>query len=171
MPSVGCGKGWRGNHNFDKMKDEIVAILEQAKAEIQGRMESEGINASGRSSASFSVEPYDGGVRLVYGGAGTAPLPTLEVGREGGNVPKGFTDILVQWSIDKGIPFELSKTGKDTRRRSFAYLLGRRIQREGTLRHKQPVDVYTTAVMDAVDKVEESLAVAVTRFIHKQLIK
>ena len=146
--------------------DDIIRILEAAKDAIQQNMATEGINATGNTSASFRVERYDGGVRLVMGGTEekTAPLATLEVGRPGGPVPKGFTQILYEWSIAKGIPFD-----KDSRRRSFAYLLGRRIQREGTLRHMQPVDVYTTIVLDVADRVKADAVKSITTAIHQQL--
>ena len=135
------------------MKSEIVAILEKAKADIQRRMAEGDINASGRSSSSLVVVEYDGGVMLRYGGKDTAPLATLEVGRPGGNVPGGFRTtkagvqdvsntfkaILVQWAKDKGIPdFGWG----------HATMLGRRIAKEGTLRHRSHVDVYTTVVED-----------------------
>lgn len=148
------------------MEEIVVMILEQAKADIQSRMASEDINASGRSSASLRVERYPGGVRLVYGNPTTAPMPTLEVGRPGGPVPKGFTAILEQWSRDKGIAFD---TERD--RRSFAWLLGQRIKREGTLRHMDNVDVYTTIVTEAADKVKGAIKVTVTKEIHEHLKK
>lgn len=146
--------------------DDIIRILEAAKEAIRQNMATEGINATGNTSASFRVEQYDGGVRLVMGGTEekTAPLATLEVGRPGGPVPKGFTQILYEWSIAKGIPFD-----KDSRRRSFAYLLGRRIRREGTLRNMQPVDVYTTIVLDVADRVKADAVKSITTAIHQQL--
>lgn len=146
--------------------DDIIRILEAAKEAIQQNMATEGINATGNTSASFRVERYDGGVRLVMGGTEekTAPLATIEVGRPGGPVPKGFTQILYEWSIAKGIPFE-----KESRRRSFAYLLGRRIQREGTLRHMKPVDVYTSIVLDVADRVKADAVKSITTAIHQQL--
>jgi len=146
--------------------DDIIRILEAAKEAIQQNMATQGINATGNTSASFRVERYDGGVRLVMGGTEekTAPLATLEVGRPGGPVPKGFTQILYEWSIAKGIPFD-----KDSRRRSFAYLLGRRIRREGTLRHMQPVDVYTTIVLDVADHMKADAVKSITTAIHNQL--
>lgn len=146
------------------MEEKIVALMEKAKEDIQARMEAENINASGRSSASWRVVRYANGVRLVYGNAETAPLETLEIGRPGGNVPKGFTDILVQWSRDKGIPFD-----SEGKRRSFAYLLGRRIQREGTLRHMAHVDVYTSIVMDVAEKVKDGLRSVFTMQIHETI--
>lgn len=148
--------------------DDIIRILDEAKEAIRQNMSTDGINATGNTSASFRVERYDGGVRLVMGGTEekTAPLATLEVGRPGGPVPKGFTQILYEWSIAKGIPFD-----KDSRRRSFAYLLGRRIRREGTLRNMQPVDVYTTIVLDVADRVKADAVKSLTTAIHQQLRK
>lgn len=154
--------------------DGIVAVLEKAKADIQARMEAENINASGRSSRSWRVVQYDGGVRLLYGDFDTAPLDTLEVGRPGGNVPGGFRmtkdgvldvsntfkAILVKWAEDKGIAdFGWGR----------ATMLGRRIAEQGTLRHTNPVDVYSTIVMDVSRTVMGNVAVSVSKYIHEQL--
>ena len=148
------------------LADIIVDALEKAKQQIQDNMAAKNINASGRTSRSFRVERYDRGVRLVMGGTGepNAPLETLEVGRAAGPIPANMTDILVQWSKDKGIPFD-----RESQRRSFAYLLGRRIEREGTLRNKDNVDVYTTVVMDTADSIVREVTVTVTKKIHEQL--
>ena len=154
--------------------DGIVAVLEKAKADIQARMEAENINASGRSSRSWRVVQYDGGVRLLYGDFDTAPLETLEVGRPKGNVPGGFRmtkdgvldvsntfkAILVKWAEDKGIAdFGWGR----------ATMLGRRIAEQGTLRHTNPVDVYSTIVMDVSRTVMGNVAVSVSKYIHEQL--
>lgn len=146
--------------------DIVIEVLEEAKQRIQDNMAAKDINASGRTSRSFRVERYNGGVRLVMGGTGepTAPLETLEVGRPAGPIPSNMTDILVQWSRDKGIPFD-----RESQRRSFAYLLGRRIEREGTLRHKHNEDIYTTVVMDTAESIVGEVTVAVTKKIHEQL--
>ena len=154
--------------------DGIVEVLEKAKADIQARMEAENINASGRSSRSWRVVQYDGGVRLLYGDFDTAPLDTLEVGRPGGNVPGGFRmtkdgvldvsntfkAILVKWAEDKGIAdFGWGR----------ATMLGRRIAEQGTLRHTNPVDVYSTIVMDAAKKAGEDIVKSMTIYIHNAL--
>ena len=146
--------------------DIVIEVLEEAKQRIQDNMAAKDINASGRTAKSFRVERYNGGVRLVMGGTGepTAPLETLEVGRPAGPIPSNMTDILVQWSRDKGIPFD-----RESKRRSFAYLLGRRIEREGTLRHKHNEDIYTTVVMDTAESIVGEVTVAVTKKIHEQL--
>ena len=142
---------------------ECQTILERAKAAIQAQMEYQGVNATGNTSRSFRVERYEGGVRLVMGGAEykTAPLQTLEVGRPGGPIPRGFTDILTEWSRAKGIPFE-----NERGRRTFAYLLGRRIQRDGTLRHSNPVDVYSSIITDAANSVTADVVNSITVFLH-----
>lgn len=154
------------------IKAGVVDLLERAKADIQARMAAEDINASGRSSASFRVVTYDGGVMLVYGGKDTAPLPTLEVGRPAGNVPGGFRvtkagvvdvsntfkAILIRWAAEKGIPdFGWGR----------ATMLGRRIAAEGTMRHKQPVDVYTSVVMGVAEQVKDGLRSVFTMKIHE----
>lgn len=146
--------------------DIVIEVLEEAKQRIQDNMAAKDINASGRTSRSFRVERYNGGVRLVMGGTGepTAPLETLEVGRPAGPIPSNMTDILVQWSRDKGIPFD-----RESQRRSFAYLLGRRIEREGTLRNKHNEDIYTTVVMETAESIVGEVTVAVTKKIHEQL--
>ena len=139
-------------------------ILEKAKAEIQANMAAKGINASGRTSASFRVERTITGVRLVMGGADTAPLKTLEVGVTAEEAPRHlptFARVLEQWSRDKGLVFE-----SESRRRSFAWLLGRKIQREGTLRSHSPVDVYSSVVMQTADDVKVMASVEMTRYIH-----
>ena len=146
--------------------DIVIEVLEEAKQRVQDNMAAKDINASGRTSRSFRIERYNGGVRLVMGGTGepTAPLETLEVGRPAGPIPSNMTDILIQWSRDKGIPFD-----RESQRRSFAYLLGRRIEREGTLRHKHNEDIYTTVVMETAESIVGEVTVAVTKKIHEQL--
>lgn len=137
--------------NIDNVRLQVLQRLTQAAAEIQSSMDSAGVNASGRTRASIRVREIDGGtLQLVGGGQNAAPVPTLEVGRAGGNVPKGFSEILLQWSRDKGLNFET-----ESRRKSFAYLLARKIAREGTQRHKQNEDIYSTIAQRAADDIAE----------------
>ena len=161
---------------YGTLLGRVEALLEAAKEEIRAEMEAKGINASGRTSDSFRVERYDGGVRLVMGGPETAPLETLEVGRPGGNVPGGFVTtkagvrdvsntfkaILVRWAREKGI--EGFGWGHAT-------ILGRRISDEGTLRHKNPTVVYTEAVAKARDEIMRTATVTVTEKLHDELLK
>ena len=161
---------------YGTLLERVGKLLDAAKEDIQARMAAEDINASGRTSRSFRVERYDGGIRLVMGGTGerTAPLETLEVGRPAGNVPGGFRTtkdgvrdvsntfkaILVEWAKAKGIAdFGWGK----------ATIVGRRIAAEGTLRHKSPVNVYSQAVLDAEEKIKKDVRVTITALIHQEL--
>ncbi len=146
--------------NVEDTKKRVSERLTAAVSEIQASMQANGVNASGRTSASFHVETTDSGVRLVAGGEDTAPVATLEVGRKGGNVPAGFAGILEQWSRDKGLVFET-----ESRRKSFAYLLGRKIAREGTQRSKEPQDVYSSIVQQAADDVSGMIVEQLTSVI------
>ena len=130
------------------IKKQVAERLSQAVAEIQAAMAAGNINASGRTSASFRVLETEDGLQLVGGGKDTAPIATLEVGRRPGNVPAGFTAILEQWSRDKGLQFET-----ESKRKSFAYLLGRKIAREGTQRYREPQDVYSSVTRQAADDI------------------
>lgn len=152
----------------------VDTILQLAKDDIQRRMADEDINASGRTSKSFRVVKDGDHILLVMGGERTAPLETLEVGRPAGNVPGGFVltkagtvdvsnafkAILIEWAKDKGIPdFGWGR----------ATMLGRRIAKEGTLRHSKPVEVYTEAVIRAANEVMRYAKAQVTDLIHKEL--
>lgn len=134
------------------IKKQVAERLSQAVAEIQASMASGNINASGRTSASFRVVETEDSLQLVGGGKDTAPVGTLEVGRRPGNVPAGFTAILEQWSRDKGLQFET-----ESKRRSFAYLLSRKIAREGTQRYREPQDVYSSITRQAADDIGEMI--------------
>lgn len=144
-------------------EESIVKTLEQTREEIRANMAAKGINASGRTSRAFAVGTYQGCVRLVLKhDTRTAPLETLEVGRPGGNVPGGFRmtkagimDVsnkfkfmLVKWAEEKG----LADFGWGA-----ATMLGRRIAKEGTLRHSHPEDVYSTPVQKAVQSIRADI--------------
>lgn len=153
------------NTIYNSIIDTVANIMEAVKAEIQTQMRSKGIDASGRTSASLRVERYESGVRLVMGPVGeAAPLATLEVGRQGGKVPRGFTDIIEQWSIDKGLRFP-----EEGDRRRFSYLTARKIAREGTRRHEKPVEVYSEAVSRGAEEIKKLVAAEVTQYIHEGL--
>lgn len=55
----------------------------------------------------------------------------LEDGRRLGKVPKGFSDIIYEWSKQRGISFTSEKE-----RRRFAFLTARKIANEGTEQYK-----------------------------------
>lgn len=130
----------------ENLEDKIAARLEQLRTDIVANIESKRITASGRTQRSLQVRRYNSGVELVALAGDRAPLTTLEIGREGGRVPRGFTAILTQWSRDKGLSFY-----NERERRTFAYFLGRRIAKEGTLRARQHEDVYSTLTRKAAE--------------------
>lgn len=157
----------------DRIKQIVVAILAKARDDVRANMQAKGINASGRTSASIIVRETETGVQLVGGKPGqhivsgqprgvdvmaddTAPIPTLEIGRPGGSVPKGFYYILKQWTRDKGLPF-----AKESERQTFAYFLAKRIAREGTRRHEMPEDVYTTPAKEAAQAIQRDFGLLV----------
>lgn len=156
------------------LRDEILKVLNQCKAEIQANMAAKNINASGRSSAAWSVREAPGAFSLVYGSTERiAPIDTLEIGRPGGNVPGGFRMtkagvqdvsnafkwILIKWAEQKG--FELNWGG--------ATMIGRRIAAQGTLRNQNPEDVYSTPVNMAVERLKRAIRGNVLADVHKQV--
>ena len=162
------------------LRDEILQVLNQCKAEIQANMAAKNINASGRSSAAWSVREEPGAFSLIYGSdERIAPLDTLEIGRPAGNVPGGFSSnlaktgayagrpdvsnvfkyMLIKWAEEKG--FDLNWGG--------ATNLGRRIAYDGTLRNQSPVDVYSTPVNMAVERLKRAIRMNVLADVHKQV--
>ena len=129
----------------------IAQVLTQARDEIRANMAAKGINASGRTSAALQVRQNGSRIELVKVEGDNAPFGTLQYGRGGGRVPKGFYEILKQWSKDKGLSFS-----SETERGTFAYFLARKIAREGTNRHRSPrTDIYDEPLEKAVDGVRQ----------------
>lgn len=145
--------------------DIIGGRLEECRAAILASMEAAGVNASRRTANSLQVLTGDGSVRLAFiGGVDRAPAATLEVGRPGGNVPKGFYNILAQWSKDKGIQFATERE-----RNTFAYFLAKRIAAEGTLRHANNIDIYSTNAREAVADIRSRLKAAIVTQLNTNL--
>lgn len=143
------------------LEEDIIRVLNQAKAEIQANMASKGINASGRTSRGFAVERTADSIQLVlnhdetatieckprgFGSVqvGTAPLSTLEIGRPGGAVPRGFYYMIKQWTRDKGLVF-----GSESERQTFSYFTARKIAKQGTRRKTNHENVYSAPVTKA----------------------
>lgn len=154
------------------IQQNIVSILTQCRDEIRANMSAKGINASGRTSAGFKVVQRKDGIALILDRSqrvqipceprpktdlrsvwvGVAPLETLETGKPAGKVPRGFYYMIKQWTRDKGIQF-----GSESERQRFAYFTAQKIVREGTKRHAQPEDVYSTPVKKATEQVRNSV--------------
>lgn len=142
------------------IRQNIAAILERCKADIETNMQTQDVNASGRTVGSLAVVSDNEGLRLGLFGSAHAPLGTLEVGRAGGRVPAGFYKIIKQWTRDKGISF-----ATESERGTFAYFVARKIAREGTQRHRLPVDVYSTPAKAARNEIESVLRNMIKAFV------
>lgn len=142
------------------IRQNIAAILERCKADIETNMQTQNINASGRTVGSLAVISDNDGLRLGLFGNAHAPLGTLEVGRAGGRVPAGFYQIIKQWTRDKGLQFVT-----ESERGTFSYFVSRKIAREGTQRHRLPVDVYSTPTKAARNDIESVLRNMIQAFV------
>lgn len=150
------------------IKTQILKILTEAKDKIVSNIDSEGIRASGRTQNSLKVEDRGEHLVLVENGNG-APFETLQYGREGGRVPKGFAKIIEQWIVDKGIttaPIQYKrkpsekwqpKYTSDIRgRMAAAGAIAYKIRSVGTDRFTQPNEnVYTQTIDEAINKIEK----------------
>ncbi len=133
----------------DKVIELVASELEALKQRIIENHRSAGQVASGRTIASLKVEiTEDGGVLW-----GRSPFGTLETGRKPGKVPAGFWKIIRQWMDDKGIQVEKPD--------SFAYLVARKIAREGTqlFRNGGRSDIYSPEVKDTVERVSDGIGI------------
>ena len=90
--------------------DIVVDVLELAKKNIQKNMQDENINATGKTSDSLEVV-VDGNT-VILRNSNSNPFETTEEGREPGNVPRNFTEIIYQWHIDKGLDWGNEKEAK-----------------------------------------------------------
>lgn len=106
-----------------------------------------GQRASGRTERSLRVEFTEDSGTLY----GRQAFGVLETGRSGGKVPKGFYKVILQWVQDKGIQVEKPK--------SFAYLVARKIAKEGTKAHREggSVDIYSQEIPKTVQRILDRL--------------
>lgn len=133
----------------DKVMELVASELEALKQRIIENHRNAGQVASGRTIASLKVEmTEDGGVLW-----GRSAFGTLETGRKGGKVPAGFWKIIRQWMDDKGIQVEKPD--------SFAYLVARKIAKEGTqlFRNGGRSDIYSPEVKDTVERVSDGIGI------------
>lgn len=127
----------------------VSSELEALKQRIIENHRNAGQVASGRTIASLKVEiTEDGGVLW-----GRSAFGTLETGRKGGKVPAGFWKIIRQWMDDKGIQVEKPD--------SFAYLVARKIAKEGTQLFREGgfYKIYSPEVKDTVERVSDGIGI------------
>ena len=118
-----------------EVQNIIFEELEDLRKRIISNIDSTGRRASGRTSGSMHTDVSENRGILF----GRMTFGTLETGRKSGKVPAGFYQIIKQWVIDKGISFD-----SQSERNSFAYLVSRKIAREGTQLYRTggEADVY-----------------------------
>lgn len=160
----------------DELKNKIAQRLEDLRVEIVASIEDKGITASGRTQRSLEVHTDESSVSLVSARGSHAPIRTIEIGRPAGNVPGGFRTtkagkrdvsntfkaILVEWAKDKGmVGFGWGA----------ATMLGRKIAEQGTARHRNNVDVYSTAVRKAADDIYKLVNDDVREFLNTSITK
>ena len=135
-----------------EVQNIIFEELEDLRKRIISNIDSSGRRASGRTSESMRTDVSENrGVlfgRMAFG--------TLETGRKPGKVPAGFYQIIKQWVIDKGISFD-----SQSERNSFAYLVSRKIAREGTQLYRRgaDTDVYTAEVPETISRIKDRVGV------------
>lgn len=136
-------------------KKVVQEELESLKKRIIDNHLRAGQKASGKTIASMHVEASDDGGVLF----GRKAFGTLETGRRGGRVPKGFYHIILQWVKDKGINVEKPKT--------FAYFVARKIAREGTSLYRQGgrADIYS----NEIPRTEESILNRITGLLSAEV--
>lgn len=131
-----------------EVQNIIFEELEDLRKRIISNIDSTGRRASGRTSGSMHTDVSENRGILF----GRMAFGTLETGRKSGKVPAGFYQIIKQWVIDKGISFD-----SQSERNSFAYLVSRKIAREGTLLYRTgaEADVYTTEVPETIERIKD----------------
>lgn len=126
-----------------EIKQVLSEELEELKKRIINNHVAAGQVASGRTARSLRVEVTDDAATLY----GRRAFGTLETGRKPGRVPQGFYQIILQWTKDKGIQVDNPK--------SFAYLVARKIAREGTrlYRNGGRTDIYSNEVEKTIENI------------------
>ena len=162
------------------MKEEIIKILTECKAEIVSNMQSEGITVTGRTAGSLEVD--DRGEHLVlFQKPEGAPIETTQFGRGAGKVPRGFREIIKQWIIDKGIAtqpipyiripserWQPMYTAEERGLASAAGAIAHKIATKGTDRFLNPnKNVYTEPIDKAIEKISDFLLTEITTNIRK----
>ena len=131
-----------------EVQNIIFEELEDLRKRIISNIDSTGLRASGRTSGSMHTDVSENRGILF----GRMAFGALETGRKSGKVPAGFYQIIKQWVIDKGISFD-----SQSERNSFAYLVSRKIAREGTQLYRTgaEADVYTTEVPETIERIKD----------------
>lgn len=162
------------------MKEQILKILTDCKAEIINNMQSECVTVSGLTAKSLAVEDRGDHLVLVQKPEG-APLETTQFGRPSGKVPTGFRQIIKQWITDRKIPtqpipyirtpsanWQPMYTPEERGLAAAAGAIAHKIATKGTERHRNPnTNIYTEPIDKAIDKISNFLLTEITTNIRK----
>lgn len=144
----------------------MVDELEKLRIRIANNIRDKGMTASGRTQGSMHVEVASSGEMEKGVLLGRKAFATTERGRKPGKVPKGFYEIIKQWVIDKGA-WAFDTVGA---RNSFAYLVARKIARDGTKLHQNggQSDVYSSEIPKTIEALQSRI---MKSFIEKISVK
>ena len=162
------------------MREQILKILTDCKAEIINNMQAERVTVTGRTANSLTVEDRGDNLVLVQKPEG-APLETTQFGRPAGKVPIGFRQIIKQWIIDRKIPtqpipyirtpsanWQPMYTAEERGLAAAAGAIAHKIATKGTERFANPkTNIYTEPIDKAIDKISNFLLTEITTNIRK----
>ena len=164
------------------MREEILKILTECKAEIINNMQSEGVTVTGRTAGSLAVEDRGDHLLLLQKPEPKgAPIETTQFGRPAGKVPTGFRQIIKQWIVDKKIPtqpipyirtpsdrWQPMYTPEERGLAAAAGAIAHKIATKGTERFSNPnTNIYTEPIDKAIDKISNFLLTEITTNIRK----
>lgn len=148
------------------IREEIKKALEEElcnlRQDIINNHIDAGQRASGKTIESLRVEVSENEGSLY----GRKDFDNLELGRKPGETPLGFVQIIYKWMKAKGIhstpiPYVTNRQHKYTPQERgdmrLAYLIARKIRREGTLlfRNGGRNDIYSNLIPGTIEKIRE----------------
>ncbi len=152
----------------ENIKKSIVISLVWLKSKIIENHIAANQEASGRTIRSLLIEETKNGARLT----GRNYFSTLETGRKEGKIPLDFNEIIQQWILDKGIPFNPIPYKRQASARwqpkytaaqrglmSFAGAIAHKIAKEGTSLYRQGErkDIFTEPTQEAIKQIKDKL--------------
>lgn len=145
---------------MDTIRNEVITALNSLADDIKQNMANANENATGRTSASFEVVVTDENISLVAKAGDRAPIPTLEIGRGAGKQPP--IEALEEWVTAK-----FGFIGKEAT--GMAWAVAKKIEKVGTNRHNDNVDIYTSAVKAEAEELSKYLTVRITEKIKENI--
>lgn len=136
---------------MDDLNQVILNSLQELVGEIQQNIDRSGKTTTGKAKREIEIQS-DG---FNYKVLGVPYFNTLEDGREGGNVPKGFYYLIKDWAINKGL---FQSTDRDLSR--FAYFTSRKIANYGTEQYRlgKRTDIYTNTINNFIDTLTDKVS-------------